>query len=365
MLMRINRFFRTIASLFIVCLLLAGCSKDNQSDDISDSVADDAVSIGFSFDSFVLERWIKDRDIFVSTAAELGAQVNVQNANGELESQIEQIRYFIKKKVDIIVIVAVDSAGLSDVVREAKENDIKVIAYDRLIYNADIDLYISFDNDKVGRLMAQKLAEKTGNQGNYIMLCGPTTDDNVERVNNGFKEAIADTDIKIIDSMNAVNWRAEQAYEYLWKNKEILEEVDGIMCGNDSIATQAVKFLSERQLTGEIFVVGQDADLDACQRIVEGTQLMTVYKPVWQLAANTARYAVALARNDVYETSKIVQNVNGVTQTTINNGNYACKYISIEPYAVEASNMDSVIIEGGFHLKEDVYLNVNDKMSTH
>ena len=106
--------------------------------------------IGMSFDSFLIERWQRDRDVFVSTASELGAEVNVQIANGDASEQISQIEYFIKKDVDAIVVVAVDCYGLSDIVQKARDAGIYVISYDRLIMNAKSDLYISFDNEMVG-----------------------------------------------------------------------------------------------------------------------------------------------------------------------------------------------------------------------
>lgn len=112
-----------------------------------------------SFDSFVIERWQRDRDIFVSTAKELGAEVNVQNANGDLEQQKKQINYFIDKGMDVIVVICIDSKGLTEEVQRAKDAGIKIIAYDRLLQNTDIDLYISFDNERVGTMMGEALLE--------------------------------------------------------------------------------------------------------------------------------------------------------------------------------------------------------------
>ena len=125
------------------------------------------------------------------------------------------------------------------------------------------------------------------------------------------------------------------------------------MCGNDDLATQVVRALSEKRKAGSILVVGQDADLAACQRIVEGTQVMTVYKPVEKLAARAAEAAVALAQEG---------EVSGDDVTMITNGGYEIPYIGLEPIPVNRDNIDEVIIGSGFHLKEDVYLNVPDQM---
>ena len=121
------------------------------------------------------------------------------------------------------------------------------------------------------------------------------------------------------------------------------------MCGNDNIASKVVSALSEQRLAGLIPVTGQDADLEACQRIVEGTQLMTVYKPVDNLARKAAECAIKLAKHEDLGTDQ-----------TMNNGSFDVPCILLEPIPVTKENMDEVIINSGFHTREDVYLNVTD-----
>ena len=344
---------RPVTSILFVCFLvvLSGCTTMSGSVQ-SKTQQDDTIQIGMCFDSFVIERWQRDRDVFVTTAKELGAEVNVQNANGSLETQVSQIKYFIDKGVDVIVIVAIDSTEITDVVKEARKAGIKVVAYDRLISEANVDLYISFDNEKVGELMAEALvgASDSGKKNNIVMLCGPTTDTNVSFVEKGFQNVMQLNNIQVADKMNAEGWKAELAYSYLSDHYQIASKLNGIMCGNDSLAGQAVRYLSERRLAGTVPVVGQDADLDACQRIVEGTQLMTVYKPVEKLAKSAAEYAVKLAKSEDISITD-----------TINDNKYDVPYVKLEPIAVTADNMNEVIIDSGFHLREDVYLNVPEQ----
>ena len=121
-------------------LLLCACGNLETGKDQGEVAENDKIQIGMSFDSFVIERWQRDRDIFVSTAKELGAEVNVQNANGDLEQQKKQINYFIDKGMDVIVVICIDSKGLTEEVQRAKDAGIKIIAYDRLLQNTDIDL---------------------------------------------------------------------------------------------------------------------------------------------------------------------------------------------------------------------------------
>ena len=307
-----------------------------------------------SFDSFVIERWQRDRDIFVSVAKELGAEVNVQNANGVVEEQKKQIDYFIQKGMDVIVIIAIDPASLRESVAKAKDAGIEVVSYDRLVDNADVDLYISFDNEMVGEMMARALIEAgIGNGNNVVMIGGSPTDNNVPLVEGAFKRLMAKHRVTILDSIHAENWRAEEAAAYIYANPLVIAKADAIMCGNDDLATQAVRALAETRQAGNMLVAGQDADLAACQRIVEGTQVMTVYKPVERLATRAAEEAVALAKGEKIE---------GEDVTLIDSGAYRVPYIGLEPISVNRDNIDDVIIGSGFHLKEDVYLNVPGQM---
>ncbi len=338
--------------VILCCVFMVGCREAVAQVDkeAGQEEGDKPLQIGLSIDSFVIERWIRDRDVFVSTAKELGAEVNVQNANGDVNEQIEQIKYFIKKKMDVIVVVAGDSEALSDVLKKAKEAGIKTVSYDRLIKNAGADIYISFDNEEVGRLMAKSLNQKIPEGGKVFMIQGPQTDNNVRLIRNGFDLEI-NKNLEVVYENNCDGWIAENAYNYA---KEALEEhpdVKGIMCGNDDLATQVFRALSEDRLAGKVYLVGQDGDLMACQRIMEGTQTMTAFKYVEEEARLGAEYAVKLGRGEPLE---------GVKKT-IYDGTYEVPYLELSPVAVNKENMDSVIIKGGFHSKEDVYLNVKQQ----
>ena len=167
----------SVSALLLAGGLLAGCAEEPAQQEETGQDEKTGIEIGMTFDSFIIERWQRDRDVFVSAAQELGAEVNVQNANGDLEEQLSQIEYFIEKDVDAIVIVAIDSNGLAEAVAEAHRAGIPVIAYDRLIRNANVDLYISFDNEEVGRLMGEHIREHLGETGQVLQICGrwPTT----------------------------------------------------------------------------------------------------------------------------------------------------------------------------------------------
>ena len=346
---KIKKAFLLLLTLLLAAMSLFACGKDEPDVSEGDEPKEKKLTIGMSFDSFVIERWQRDRDIFVQAAKEMGAEVNVQNANGDVEEQWKQIEYFVEKKVDVIVIVCIDSDSLSEPIKKAKEAGIRVIAYDRLINNADIDLYISFDNEMVGTLMAQSLVDNGIRGGKVIMLGGSPSDNNVSLVENAFEEVMRKNNVTIIDRMHCDGWRAELAADYIYSHREQVTECDAIMCGNDNLASQVVTALAVQRLAGKIPVTGQDADLEACQRIVEGTQIMTVYKPVEKLARRAAECAVALA-----EGRKVQDSDTG----SIHNGMKEVPYVRLEPVRVDRDNLDEIIIDSGFHSREEVYLNI-------
>lgn len=276
--------------VFLVCIafagqLLVGCSAKSQGvkTDRSDKKQ---LKIGFTIDTLVLERWTRDRDVFTAVAQELGAQVDVQNANNNLEKQKKQIEDFIAQKMDVIVIVAVDSYGLTEEVDKAKSEGIRVISYDRLIQGTKTDLYITVDNESVGEEMGKTMLEKLPDGGNIVMICGPESDANSQDVAKGFEKMIKDSN----------------------------------------------------------------------QRIVEGTQAMTVYKPIERLAKVAAKCAVKLANGE-----QIVGKDIGENSVKTTDDGKDVPYWGLPPIAVTKENMDSVIIDLGFHLHDEVYLNVSEE----
>lgn len=347
-----RRILVTALVSFLI-MSLCGCGSEQIEKEQTKEEQDNGIQIGITFDSFIIERWQRDRDVFVSAAQELGASVNVQNANGDMKEQIAQIDYFIQKEMDVIVLVQVasedDLSGLKDAVERAQRAGIPVICYDRLMLNADVDLYISFDNEQVGRLMGEHMKQHLGEEGEVLRICGPMADYNVPQVMSGFEDAIKDTQLMITMTEHAKEWHAETGFSVTDAYLDIKAAPAGIMCGNDSIAGHAIRALSEQRLAGSVCVVGQDADLDACQRIVEGTQCMTVYKPVEKLARRAAEIAVLMAKG---------QKVS--PQRTINDGSHDVPYEVLEPYAVTKDNMDEVIT-GKYHEESDIYLNVRNR----
>ena len=345
-----HKIFSFLA-LLCVTALTAGCAAPKQAED-SDQPGENArIQIGMSFDTFVLERWLRDRDVFVSTAEELGADVNVQNANGDPQEQVAQLEYLIEKNVDVLVVVAIDTndGKLIDVLRTAMSRGIRVIAYDRCVSDADVDLHVSFDNEKIGTLMAEAVLSQMKPDGKLAIFYGSPTDNNVGLVKQGIKKELKKAGITPVYENYADNWKAEFTYGQMTECLEQNGPVDAVICGNDALAAMAFKALSEHRLADDVTLVGQDADIDACQRIAEGTQYMTVYKSIDDLARETAQYAVKLAEDQPLD-----------IRETFFDGTYDVPYLKLDPVAVTQENLDSEIIDSRFHLRSEVYLNVDD-----
>ena len=310
---------------------------------------DGKLVIGFCADNLVIERWQRDQEIFQAEAKKKNVEVIVYNANEDNEIQNQQIRLLIEKKVDVMVVIPYDKDGISEAIGEAKKAGIKVIAYDRLINNADIDAYISFDNVKVGELQAIALV-KAVPKGNFILINGSPDDNNSFMFRQGYlnilQPYIDSGDITIIEDIWAENWREEPAYDIVSKTLSKNQEINAIIGANDRLAEAAIQALSEKGLGGQIFVAGHDADISACQRIVEGTQYVTVYKPIRLLAESAVDLAIRLASGQ--EISK---------QEIINNGLKDVPYIKLDVLSVMKDTIDDTVIKDGFHQREDIYRN--------
>ncbi|WP_295895692.1 D-xylose ABC transporter substrate-binding protein [uncultured Vibrio sp.] len=308
----------------------------------------DTVKIGMAIDDLRLERWQKDRDIFVDRAEELGAKVYVQSANGNEQTQISQIENMISRGVDVLVIIPYNGEVLSNVISEAKRDGIKVLAYDRLISNADIDFYLSFDNEKVGEIQAQAMLEAQPT-GNYFLMGGAPTDNNAKLFRKGqmnvLQSKIDGGDIKVIGDQWVDSWLAENALKImenaLTANNN---QIDAVVASNDSTAGGAIQALAAQGLAGKVAISGQDADLAAVRRIVDGTQTMTVYKPIKDLATKAAEIAIDLGNEKAPKTNAV-----------LNNGTTDVPAWLLTPVAVDKANLKKTVLADNFHSEDSVY----------
>jgi D-xylose transport system substrate-binding protein len=306
--------------------------------------------IGFSQDSLVLERWNKDIEAFQAAAKDLGARVILKVADQDAAKQALQVRELLEEGIDVLVIVANDADRLSPVVREVKAKGIPVISYDRLVRRAGVDLYISFDNEKVGSLMASSVLTKVGS-GGLLVINGARNDNNALMIHAGIQKVlgpyVASGRVHVVSEIWPLTWDNAEVRSSLEGLLSKVSDIRGVVAGDDMLAEEAIRFFSENGRTGRVWVAGQDADLAACQRIVEGTQWATVYKPVGQLALKAAGFAVMLANHEKIS-----------TEGSIDDGSGPVPYVRLDPVLVDRANLDKTVIQDKFHAAKEVYQNL-------
>ena len=303
--------------------------------------------VGLLLDSLETERWQRDRDLFVARAEELFAKVEVRTGGGDHARQLAAARELLDAGVKALVVVPHDLEKAAEIVAEASARKVPVISYDRLIRGADVALYVSFDNVKVGRMQAEAMLSAAP-RGNYVLLGGSPTDNNAKMVRDGqlevLKPAIDSGAIRVIAEPWIMNWDAALAREEMATTLKKTRSIAAVVASNDAMATGAADALAAAKLAGKVALSGQDADLAACQRIVAGTQTMTVYKPLKALARMAAGSAVSLAKGEAAD-----------SLVKMNNGFKDVPARLLEPIAVDKSNIDVTVISDGYQQRDAVY----------
>ncbi len=303
--------------------------------------------IGLSMDTLKEERWLKDRDLLLAKTSELGADLLVQAANGDDTRQIQDIEALLSRGVDVLIVVPHNGAAMAKAVTLAHEAGVPVISYDRLITGADVDLYVSFDSVAVGeaqgRFLLERLKAKGPGKHRIVRIYGAKTDNNAllfkQGQDNVIRPAAARGEVEVVHEDWAENWTPENAKKIM--NAALTKHgrgIDGVLATNDGTAGGAIQALLEEGLAGKVVVTGMDAELAACQRIMAGTQAVTIYKPVSKLAARAAEAAFKLAKGRPV-----------VVSAETDNGKVKVPSIMLEVVAVTKDNMNETIVRDGVH----------------
>jgi D-xylose transport system substrate-binding protein len=336
-----------LAILLLVCFSLA-CGGGSSSPRPAQQAPAARMKIGLLMDDVAQERWQRDRDIFIARAKELRAETVVRSADNDQAKQLQQAEELLKEGVKVLVVVPHDAEKAAAIVEIAKKQNVPVISYDRLIRNADVDLYVSFDNVKVGEMQARYLLDRAP-RGNYLLIGGAPTDNNAKLLREGqmkvLEPAIKRGDVKIVGDYWADNWEAAPAEKHTEATlKKVRNNLVAVVASNDVTAGGVIRALEKHNLAGKVLVSGQDAELPAVQRLVAGTQAMTVYKRITPLARTAARSAVDLADGD---------KVDGTS--TVNNGRKDVPALLLDGMPVDKENVEQTVVADGFHKKEEVF----------
>lgn len=306
------------------------------------------MKIGMTVDDLRLERWQRDRDLFTEEANKLGAEVVAVSANGDSDKQMRDAENLISQGIDLLVVIPNNGDVMGAIVDQAHQDGIKVLAYDRLLTNSDVDAYISFDNEKVGELQGKAIVESMP-KGRYFMLGGSPTDNNAKMFRAGQMKAIKpyvdSGEIVIVGDQWVKDWLPEEAMKIMENALTATDnKIDAVVASNDSTAGGAIQALAAQNMAGKVPISGQDADLAAVKRVAEGTQTVTVYKPIPKLAKEAAQLSV-----------KMIKNEDLGINTTVNNGQKDVLSVLLEPIAVTKDNIKETVVKDGFHTEKDIY----------
>lgn len=305
------------------------------------------LKIGFSFESMKGERWQTDLDFFRTRAKQLGAEVLSTDANGDDDLQLRQANDMIKAGIQVLVVFPHDAKLAARIVDAAKSAKVKVISYDRLILDSEVDLYVSFDRVAIAKMQAESLVGLAP-KGNYVLIAGSPKDDGAKTLHDEQMKVlwpyIDRGDIKVVADGYTKDWLPSEAYLHMLQAIDSSKgDITAVLASNDGMAMGAIQALREHNLAGKVLVSGQDADLANIICIAQGAQTMTVYKPIVKEAAGAAEQAVRLAKGE-----------NATAGGTTSNGKIRVPTILLQPVVVTKDNIKSTVVKDGFQTLKDI-----------
>ena len=311
------------------------------------------IKIGFAMATVKEERWQRDHDAFKAHCAKMNVECVVTVANNDASRQSNDVDNLLTQKIDVLVVAPHDATQAASIVDKAKAQNIPVISYDRLINSDKIDLYISHQVPVIGRRIAEYALQKAP-EGNYVMVYGGSTDNNSHIMKKEqlavLQPAVDGGKIKIVADQHITDWKPELALQFaenaLTKNND---NIQAFVVSNDGMAGGVISALEQRGLAGKILVTGQDAQKDALQRIAEGKQTMTVYKPIIPLAGGAVEAAIKLAKKEPLADAKPFMNDQIKKEIPA---------ILLEVQTVDKDNLLTTVVKDGYASYEDVYANV-------
>jgi D-xylose transport system substrate-binding protein len=289
-----------------------------------------------------IQRYIIERDQFNAKIQELGGEVIFRQANNDDQYQTKQLDSLLDMDIDILVLDPVNRFTAAEMVRKAHRKGIKVISYDRLISNIDVDAFLSFDPWMVGKQITDAVI-KAKPEGIYVILGGDKSDLNAIGIDEGMGKSlephIKSGNIKVDYKVFIEKWASEDAYLEVKQFLNLSGKVpDVILATSDVLARGTIEALEEENLLGQVLVTGQGGELFACKNIVAGNQLMTVYKPVKKLADLSAELAIKMLKNE---------NVDNILNAKLNNGHSDIPTQLLVTIPVDINNIKSTIVADG------------------
>jgi putative multiple sugar transport system substrate-binding protein len=350
-------------------LALTACGRDSGEEGGSGGgEADEKGTIGIAMPTKSSERWIADGDNMVKQFEALGYKTDLQYGDDVVQNQVSQIENMITKGDQALVIAAIDGKSLSDVLQKAKDANIPVIAYDRLINGTpNVDYYATFDNFKVGVLQAGYIEEKLGLKSgkgpfNIELFAGSPDDNNATFFFNGAMSVLQpylDSGKLVVKSgqtgfaqVATLRWDgglAQSRMDNLLSAAYTTDNVDAVLSPYDGLSRGIISALKSAGYGAGAkplpIVTGQDAELASVKSIIAGEQTQTVYKDTRELAK------VAVQMTDA-QLSGGKPEVNDTKQ--YNNGVKVVPSYLLDPVSVDKSNYEQILVQGGYYKASDL-----------
>ncbi|MFO7999678.1 MAG: substrate-binding domain-containing protein [Marinilabilia sp.] len=326
--------------IFILILVLSGCENK------------DKIKMGFLYSSDVTIRFNKEAEFFKERAEELGAEVIIDHARDNDAVQYEKAMEMMEEGIDLLTLIAVNVNTAENIVKEANARDIPVMAYNRLISNCDLSMFIAGDNEQLGNEMAGYAVDHKP-EGNYVILNGDKFDRNAVELMASIDETlephIESGDINVLYRTYIENWSPDHAaYELEQLLAANPEPIDAVIACFDGMGVASIEVLEEYGYeNGEVIVTGQDANIESCRKIVEGTQHITMYHPLRDIAYKAAEVAIDMVNGEDLEEEYDI--------SYVSNDFKDVPTVKIPSIPVTKDNIDEVLIESGFYDRSEIY----------
>ncbi|QRK08133.1 sugar ABC transporter substrate-binding protein [Archangium violaceum] len=344
---------RTVGVLTALMFLAPACKRDNTEAKGNAAPAAEKAASGGKIalllpESKTARYETQDRPHFERKVKELcpDCQILYSNAEQDASKQQNQAEAALTNGAQVLVLDPVDSASAAAIVARAKQAKVPVLSYERLILNADVDYYISFDNEQVGKLQGQALVDKLKadgkGTGTIVMIHGSPTDNNAKLYKSGSHSVIDGSGLKVGVEYDTPDWSPDKAQQQMEQALTRLgkDTIVGVYAANDGTASGAISAMKAAGINPLPPVTGQDAELAAIQRIITGEQYMTVYKAIKKEGEIAAEVAVALMRGG--------QPPEGRVNGKVNNGTKDVPSILLPAQIVTKDNVKSTVIADGF-----------------
>lgn len=334
--------------------------------------------VGIAMPTKSLERWNRDGSYLEEQFKNKGYEVKLTYSDNKIDQQVKDIEGLIADDVDLLVIAAIDGESLTQVLSEAKEENIPVISYDRLIMNTDaVSYYVSFDNYTVGKLQGEFVKDQldldnAAGPFNIEFTAGDPADNNAGFFFNGaydvLKPYIDDGKLVVVSGQTSFDQVATKAWDtatamnrfqnILGSNYSDGTQLDVALCSNDSTAlgvTQAIE--TDYAGTNSVIITGQDGDEANLKNLVDGKQTMTVYKAVANEAVATLDLGVALLNGETPD-AKLIDNSGwdfdcAYDTESYDNGTGKIPSYLLVPTVVTKDNLQKELVDTGYYTMGD------------